>query len=860
MEKQNTFRLLIIFMIIGYFSFNSLIKESNTLQKTEKVSGAYEVLQFWNMVRAYPNEDIPADAFFNAYKEMQEVRLNKTFKFGSNNHWQTFGPHNTGGRTLSLAFNPQNPNTIYAGSASGGLWRSYTAGVGVDAWHYVSTGFPVLGVSSITFVPNDSNTIYLGTGEVYNYAGAGHGAAYRNLRGTYGIGILKTTDGGRSWFKSLDWSYSSQKGVWAVKVNPLNPNTVFANTTEGVFRSYDGGLKWTQVNNIIMGTDIEINPVDTNIILSSHGNFASEGFGIYRSSDGGDTWNHITEGLPATFNGKILLDIYKENPDIVYASIGHGFTSTTGASWLCKSTDSGLTWTILTQTDYSKHQGWFSHDVAIDQMNPNNLIVIGIAVWKSTDGGSTIIQKSTGTLNLGRPPIGGPDGGPDYTHADAHTIIQHPLHQNVFYIGTDGGVFRTTDSGETFQACNGRYQTTQFYNGTSSSQLDSLKAVGGLQDNSTVIYDGDLAWIRVIGGDGSWTSIDPADDNNIYASWQSLNMLRSTDGGVNFTTITPPASTRTCFIAPFRSFPGDHSIIYAGRDKIFKSTNSGTNWTATNNNTTLDGNPAIAIEVSYQTSDKVYVATAPYNLARGNVFRTIDGGISWTNITGILPDRFPSDISVDPLNDNNVYVTFYGFGTGHIFKSTDSGDSWIDISDNLPDIPAPAVIVDHNNSNHIYVGTDIGVFVSVTGGGYWQDFNNGLPDVVQAMDFNITKVNNVIRVMTHGNGAYERNLLSQIITDLNNVSDNISEFKLKQNYPNPFNPMTTIEYQIPNSGHVSLKIYDALGNQIKALIDRELTAGTHIVKFDGKGLSSGTYFYQLESGNYSETKKMILLR
>jgi photosystem II stability/assembly factor-like uncharacterized protein len=384
--------------------------------------------------------------------------------------------------------------------------------------------------------------------------------------------------------------------------------------------------------------------------------------------------------------------------------------------------------------------------------------------------------------------------------------------------------------------------------------------MGGLQDNNTVIYDGDLAWTRVIGGDGSWTSIDPANDNNMYASWQSLNMLSSTDGGTNFSTITPPSSTRTSFIAPFRSFIGNHAIIYAGRDKIFKSTDSGSNWTATNNNTTLDGNPAIAMEISFQISEKVYAATAPYETTRGNVFRTIDGGISYTNITGILPDRFPSDIAVDPFDDSIVYVTFYGFGSGHIFKSTDSGDSWIDISDNLPDIPAPAVIIDPNNTNHVYVGTDVGVFVSTTGGGNWQDFNDGLPDVVQAMDLNYTTVNNVIRVMTHGNGAYERKFLSQIVSVSEDDPATVSDFKLEQNYPNPFNPTTNFELWISDFGFVSLKVYDVLGNEIATLINEELPSGTHKVEFDGTALPSGAYFYRLETGNYVETKKMVLLK
>ncbi|NNJ53171.1 MAG: T9SS type A sorting domain-containing protein [Ignavibacteriaceae bacterium] len=861
-NKITVFTIFILSALLtGLGAFTYLINDWNTSSKTnEKVSGAFHALEFWNMVRAYPEEDIPADGFMSAFEQAELISFEKQQNTYSVDPWYAIGPHNTGGRTNAITFNPQNPNTIYVGSASGGLWRSYTGGVGVDAWHYVSTGFPVLGVSSITITSNDSSIIYIGTGEVYNYSGAGFGAAYRSMRGTYGMGILKSTDGGQTWSKSLDWAYNSGRGVWAVEINPLNPNTVWAATTEGIYRSYDAGSTWQQVHNVIMGMSLVINPVDTNIVISGHGNFASTGFGIYRTTDGGTNWAHITSGLPTYYEGKILLDIYKANPNIVYASIGNGFSSANGASWLCKSTDAGLNWSIMSQVDYSKWQGWFSHDVSVDQSNPDNLIVIGIEVYKSTNGGSTVVQKSSGGLILGRPPIGGQEGPADYTHSDAHVVAQHPTDMNTYYIGTDGGIFRTIDFGETYQSHNGRLQTTQFYNGTSSSQTDSLKAMGGLQDNSTVIYDGDLAWIRVIGGDGSWTSIDPSNDNIVYASWQNLNMRRSTNGGSNFSTITPPSAGITAFIAPFRTYYNDASIIYAGRDKIFKSTNSGNSWTATNNNTVLDGNPALAMDISYQSEDIVYVATAPFQTSRGNVFRTTNGGAEWTNITGNLPDRFPSDMAVDPLNDNVVFITFYGFGSGHVFKSTNSGDNWTDVSDNLPDVPVPAVIVDPNNTDHVYIGTDIGVFVSTDGGGNWQDFNNALPDGVQGMDLNICRVNNVLRVMTHGNGAYERKLLSTIVSNSGSGPSVVINYQLGQNYPNPFNPSTTIEFKVQRAGLTTLKVYDVIGNQVATLVERDLPAGDFSIDFDASNLTSGTYLYRLESGNFVETKKMILLK
>ncbi len=492
-------------------------------------------------------------------------------------------------------------------------------------------------------------------------------------------------------------------------------------------------------------------------------------------------------------------------------------------------------------------------------------------VYKSTNGGSSITQKSTGGLILGRPPIGGQEGPSDFTHSDAHDVKQHPTDHSTYYIATDGGIFRTTDFGETFESHNGRYQTVQFYNGTSSSQQDSLFFIGGLQDNSTVIYDGDLAWIRNIGGDGSWTAMDASNDNIIFASWQFLNIRKSTNRGSSFgNSVTPPGSGPTAFIAPYRIFNLNSDIMYAGRDKIYRSTDGGNSWTATNNNNALDGNFAIAMDISYQTSNKVYVATAPFGVNRGHIFRTTTGGSNWTDITGTLPDRFPSDIAVDPNNDQIVYVTFYGFGTGHIFKSTNSGTNWTDITGTLPDVPTIAVIVDPNNSKHVYVGNDLSVYVSTNGGTTWENFNEGLPTAVIAMDLNITLANNVVRVATHGNGVYERKLLSTIATSVINNDITVKDFRLEQNYPNPFNPSTTISWQLSVDAFVSLKVYDVLGNEVSTLVNEEKRAGSYEVEFSAKGgsasggdawnLPSGIYFYKIQSGSFVETKKMVLLK
>jgi len=187
---------------------------------------------------------------------------------------------------IGLAFNPQNPNTIWAGSASGGLWKTISDGIGVEAWKYVPTGFPVLGVMAIAVNPLDSNEIYIGTGEVYNYRKSGEGIGERTSRGTYGIGILKSEDNGKNWTKVLDWDYGNLRGVNDLLINPLQTKTVWAATTEGLYVSYNAGETWDLKVEAFNATDVLMHPQDIAILFVACGNFESRDHGIYRSLNG----------------------------------------------------------------------------------------------------------------------------------------------------------------------------------------------------------------------------------------------------------------------------------------------------------------------------------------------------------------------------------------------------------------------------------------------------------------------------------------------------------------------------------------------------------------------------------------------
>ena len=652
-----------------------------------KTSGAFEALSFWGTSRAYPERDIPVDAYSRAYEHSRDtlrgpVRdvhgpLGEDGAPPPLSKWRPLGPTNGGGRTLAIAFDPVDASTVYAGAASGGLWRSTTGGVGARAWERIDTGFPVLGVSTIAFEPGSSSVIYIGTGEVYNHQNAGNLEANRATRGSYGIGILKSLDGGASWTKSLDWSYNQRHGVWMIRVDPTDTSVVWAATTDGVYRSADAGATWTRKLSVVMATDVIVHPTDPNIVLAACGNLSSAGHGIYRSTDDGDSWTQIVGGgVPASWGGKAQFGVTPADPNVVYASIGNGFSSAGAFTWLLRSTNFGQSFTLQTTTDYSLWQGWFAHDVAVSPTDPTHVVCVGIDVWRSTSSGVSLQQTSDwGDYFTGVIPPGGPEGPASYSHADHHDVAFHPTVPDLVYLANDGGVFRSLDGGLTFEGVNGGYQSQQFYNGSTSHPTDPGLAMGGLQDNASAIYHGSPgAWSRwVLGGDGGWCAIDPTDPDTVYATAQYLFVGRSDDGGVSFSDVSPPdQGGPVAFIAPLLLAPSDPSVLYGGSDHLFRSTNGGSSWSIRNGGSPVDGNPILAMAVAQEDEDVLYLATAPFS-GSGSVHRTLDGGGTLTDVTGTLPDRYPGDLTVDPSDEATVYVTFSGFGTSHVFRSTDYG-------------------------------------------------------------------------------------------------------------------------------------------------------------------------------------------
>jgi photosystem II stability/assembly factor-like uncharacterized protein len=865
-RNHKTFLIFIVLsiftLLLTYILFNKSDKYNE--KEEEEASDALVSLQWMSQIRAFPNTDIPPDKFYKAfeYSNTELQALNDRDDF---DQWTSIGPNNIGGRSLCVAVHPVDTATVFIGSASGGLWKSTTGGIGASAWTYVNTGFPSSAVSSIAIDSANPNVMYIGTGENYGYQYSNYGLDIRVTRGMYGIGILKTTDGGNIWTKALDWSYNNERGVWKVLINPKNSNVLYTATSEGVYKSVDAGTSWTHVLNYLMAMDLLINPVDTTILYVSIGDLSNDvpnaNVGLYKTSNGGLNWTKLSDGLPSTWSGKATLQMYKGNPNYIYANIANDVTSYIG---YYKSTNAGLNWTVGSTSIRSGNQGWYNQGHIVKSNDPNFILLGTLNVEKSTNGGTSFTTKSDwmGWIDGATPP-GQPEGPSDFVHADVHSYTDNPKDPNKIYIAADGGLYRSNNFGETFYSCNGGYVTSQFYASLGNAYNDSIFCIGGMQDNRSAFYQGTTAWYKTFTGDGACSQVNSQNKSICYTEYTYGAISSSLDGGVNWDGPAqgPPDnrnSSSYCFNMPYVVCPSNPNILYAGGIYMYKSTNGGADWSGAL--VSFGAGKALSIAVSSTSTDTAYVGVLPVGTSVAAVYRTVNGGVNWTDVSnGSIPNRYPTRINVNPYNSKEVYVSFGGFGTAHILKSTNAGNSWQNITGNLPDIPTHSVCIDPVYNN-IYVGNDLGVYVTTNGGTNWYEYRTGMPYAI-VNDITIVNLSRKLRIATHGNGIWERKLISSPVVIQNQITKTPTEYKLYQNYPNPFNPVTNIRYAIPKSGFISLKVYDILGKEVGLYINEFQQAGEYNIYFDGSRLASGMYIYRLSSGGKTlAVKKMILAK
>ncbi len=844
-------RTTIPFFILFVFSFLFSCQTNNEKEIGKHPSGAAYSLDHFTYLRTYPDGKLHRKKYELAFQQKQlQTVLTEQENEGD---FEALGPKNIGGRTLCIAFHPTDAATLFVGSASGGLWKSTTSGQGVNAWEKIKTGFPVLGVGAIAIQPDNPDIMYIGTGEVYNFSDASIGNVNRITRGTYGVGILKTEDGGNSWSKSLDWELDDFTGVQDLMMNPQNASTIFAATTEGLYRSQDSGSNWALVNNVEMAVDIEISPQDSNMVFVTHGGIDSPSAGIYRSIDGGSTFTKLDGGLPNSWDGKALLGIAPSSPNKIYASIANSFEDI----GLFQSLDNGTNWELLSNNEVAIHQGWYSHDIAVNPNDANSLIHVGFEAWRSINAGASFDQVSEwDAWTFGQVPVGGPEGPSYYVHADIHQVKYHPFVADLVYLMTDGGIFASEDNGLNWEGRNGGYQTQQFYANFSNSRTDPFFAIGGMQDNATAIYTGQDAWTRVLFADGMCTAINQNNDNLVYGSYQRLGLLRSVDRGQSWFDSAPFFDvSRPIFNAPVALAPTDQLRMYAGSQRMHISENGGDSWTSSNANVS-GSNSVLTIAVSPTNKFLLYASTADVVLTNPpTVAKSTDGGFNWTEITG-LPNRNAADIAFDPLDDQVAYAVFSGYNTNHVYTTSDGGQNWIPIDNGLPDVPTNTIVIDPLNPDNLYVGNDLGVYVSTDAGANWEVYSEGLPEATLVMHLSISPSNRKLRVATHGTGVYQGDLKEDTPpVSTNDLSTKpVKDFK---NYPNPVSADSRVRFVLEQKSNVELSLFSNNGKLVQTLFSGDKLSGKHEFNFNWQDLPIGVYYYTIQTKTAQTNKSNI---
>ncbi|HKP31852.1 MAG TPA: hypothetical protein VJT83_03975, partial [Chitinophagaceae bacterium] len=599
----------ILFIFLFGLQSEEIIFSGKEEEEEERQSGAEKQLASWLWSRGYPDPSNINQKYIDAWRYMNGLvdpeRLSGAYGGNGtsgltifNGNWMSIGPdNNIGGRILSIAIDPSNGNNLFVGTASGGIWKSVNGG---SSWTYVRTGYPVAGVATIAYDPSNSNILYAGTGEVYRADTSNIGFNVWKARGTYGVGILKSTDRGVTWSQVFSKNVSSLFGIQQIKFDPVNSSIVYACATDGLYRSGNAGSTWTKILDKTYVADIAISSANSNLIVASVGNLQNNDKGIYKSTNGGTSWSKITAGLPATFEGFIRLDNVRTNGNLIVASVGRDAGS---QNEIFRSTDFGNTWTVLSTSNHCQYQFWFAHDVAINPSNTNLIMMGGVNLYRYT------VSPAATSVVRG-------------VHSDIHDIEFDPANSNIVYVASDGGMYKSTNGGTNFTAINNGLKAVQFYASFAVSPTNPNIMVGGLQDNGVVRYNG-TSWTTVAGGDGGPCIFHPTNSNIVFASNDARRLLRSTNGGSSFSEVLTSwafaADSRTGFMAPVAISKSDPTILYSGSDNIHKSSNTGISGSWNGNSysgatTYIEARhkTAIALAVSPLNANKLYVSTSPF--------------------------------------------------------------------------------------------------------------------------------------------------------------------------------------------------------------------------------------------------------
>jgi photosystem II stability/assembly factor-like uncharacterized protein len=717
--------------------------------------------------------------------------------FLKNFTWREIGPANPGGRITDIEGVESNPYIIYAGAATGGLWKTTNAGT---TWEPIFDDQPNASIGDLAVSLSNPDIIFVGTGEPNN----------RNSS-PWGSGVFKSTDAGKTWeFAGLKETHH----IGRVLIDPKNPNIVYVaalghlwgtNDERGVFKTTDGGINWQKVLYLDERTgitDLAMDPQDSNILYAAAHERLRDRFdggdpvdqwgpkaGIYISQDGGQNWSKATNGLPTDEMGRIGLATARSKPGTVYALVSTQKTRSyrrgqepaeekleLNRGGIFKSTDYGKSWKHMNM--FNNRPSYYSQ-IRVDPNDENVIWTCGSPLAYSEDGGKT--------LKIG-PEVQGA------THIDYHALWIDPNNSDHVLVGGDGGINITYDRGKNWDMIT-QIGLAQFYAITADIRKPYY-VYGGLQDNGnwggpsrsrrgSGIVNND--WFPLSNADGFVNLVDPTDPYTVYFATQNGNLTRLDLRNWERARIRPQPPKvnegeemeryRFDWNSPMIISPHNPQTLYFGGNKLFKTVNRGDTWQVISPDLTADPESRYSAIVSVDESPLkpglLWVGTSD-----GNVQLSKDDGATWVllngNMTGVPEKYWVKRVEASNHVEGRAYIVFDGHRHDdqdpYIFVTDDFGKTWKKITNGLPEGSVYVVREDYKNPNLLFAGTEFAVYISLDRGENWERFMNGLP-TVPVHDLFIHPREADLIAGTHGRGAW----IVDNITPLQQLSSELKE-------------------------------------------------------------------------------------
>jgi photosystem II stability/assembly factor-like uncharacterized protein len=687
--------------------------------------------------------------------------------------WRAIGPRLCGGRIEAIAAHGER---LYVGAGSGNLWRSDDRGM---TWTPIFEHESSFAIGSVAVAQSNPETLWVGTGEVLM------------ARSSYaGTGVFRSTDAGATW-KNVGLTDSYHIG--RITVHPHDADVAWVaaighnytnNKQRGVFRTRDGGQSWQHVLSVsprVGAIEVVLHPNDAQVLFAvtwerdrkAWNNVEyGPGSGLHTSTDGGTNWRRVAGGLPTGDIGRIGFGIAPSQPQTMYAIVDNHERDNTGqriGSMLFRSDDGGNTWSQVNTEPLASRIGYDLCEVVVAPDNPDEVWVTGHYLLHSTDGGKTF-ERVGGEVRSVLP-------NPSRTlHLDHHEFLIDPEDGNHLLLGTDGGLYRSRDRGNTWLRIN-NLPIAEVY-ALTIDQADPYNIYIGTQDNAALfgpatgsVDPGEPeTWQYVYqdrwgGGDSYFTYPDPSDPDTVYYEHQFGELRRKDMRSGKAVSIAPHAqpgkpALRRNWMTPYLVSTHDSNTLLYGAHCLFRSRDRGNTWKAVSPD--LTSNPGASrrgnvpfgtittISESHKDSECIYVGTDD-----GLVQRTLDGGATWTDVTATLPRKWVSRVVISK-HPARVYATMTGYREddfqAYAFRSDDHGKSWRSIADGLPTESINVIREDPNNTDLLYVGTDRGVHASLDGGRSWHSLRGNLP-TTPVHDLAVHRGGDLI-IGTHGRGVF----------------------------------------------------------------------------------------------------------